>query len=450
MTTAPTLVLPQGFGGDVIAPGSPEYDDATRTLFATGSPRYVLRPRSTGDVQAAVRLAAASGLALSVRGGGHSFPGFGTNDDGIVIDLRHLDDVEVVDAELHVVRVGGGATWGQVADTLAEHGIGFSSGDTRSVGVGGLTLSGGIGWKVRKHGLALDNLVGAEVVTADGAVLHTSEDEHPNLFWALRGGGGNVGVVTAFELVAHPTTDVFHGHITFPAAETEQVLQGWAAYQHDASEDLTSMVVLANPMTGGPEAPVEVHVVVDTDHNALAAEILEPIHRLGTVLEDHVGLTPYADVLVDGPVPPPGLQFVSRNAFVGHESTPDALRILAESTRQPGSPVVAVRTLGGAVARVEADATAYAHRQAELMVASMTVGPPPVVAAALPGLDAFWARLAPHTDGAYANFLSGTREEDVAAVYPEETRRWLAAVKRRYDPDNLFAANHNVRPTTGA
>lgn len=447
MTTAPTLVLPQGFSGDVIAPGGPGYEDAGRTLFASGSPRFVLRPRSTSDVQAAVRLAAGADLPLSIRGGGHSFPGFGTNDDGIVIDLRHLDAVEVVDPDRRVVRVGGGATWGQVADTLAEHGLGFSSGDTRSVGVGGLTLSGGIGWKVRKHGLALDNLVGAEVVTADGAVLHTSTDEHPNLFWALRGGGGNVGVVTAFELVAHPTTDVFHGHLTFPAAEIEQVLVGWAAYQSAASEDLTSMVVLGNPMAGGPEAPVEVHVVVDTDDDALAAEILEPIHRLGSVLEDHVTLTPYAGVLVDGPVPPPGLRFVSRNAFVGRESAPDALRILAESTRQPGSPVVAVRALGGAVARVDADATAYAHRQAELMVASMTAGPQPVVDAALPSLDAFWARLAPHTEGAYANFLSGTSEEDVAAVYPPETQQWLAAVKRRYDPDNVFAGNHNVRPT---
>jgi FAD/FMN-containing dehydrogenase len=446
MTTAPTLVLPQGFSGDVIAPGGTGYEDAGRTLFASGSPRFVLRPRSTSDVQAAIRLATGAGLPVSIRGGGHSFPGFGTNDDGIVIDLRHLDDIEVLDPARHVVRVGGGATWGQVAAALAEHGLGFSSGDTRSVGVGGLTLSGGMGWKVRKHGLALDNLVGAEVVTADGVVRHATADEEPNLFWALRGGGGNIGVVTAFELVAHPTTAVFHGRITFPAAESDQVLQGWATYLRSASEDLTSIVALANPVAGGPDAPVEVHVVVDTDDDARAAEILAPIHGLGTVLEDDVVLKPYADTLVDGAMPPPGLQFLCRNAFVDHASVPDVLRILSDATRSDGTTAVAVRSLGGAVARVDADATAYAHRQAELMVVTLAAGPEPVVQAARPGLDRLWARLAPHVTGAYANFLTGATDDDVAAVYPEETRCWLAAVKRRYDPANLFAGNHTVRP----
>ncbi|MFD0473720.1 FAD-binding oxidoreductase [Nonomuraea thailandensis] len=167
-------ILRRDFGGAVIEPGGAEYESAARSVVATGSPACVLRPESVADVQAAVGFAAATGLVLSVRGGGHAFAGFGTNDGGVVIDLGRLADVEIVDKERHVVRIGGGATWGQVATALAPHDLAISSGDTRSVGVGGLTLSGGIGWKVRKHGLALDHLVAAELVTAAGEVVRAS------------------------------------------------------------------------------------------------------------------------------------------------------------------------------------------------------------------------------------------------------------------------------------
>src|SRR5215467_13399223 len=191
--------LHHGFGGDIIEPGVAEYESASHSLLASGRPAYVLRPQSAGDVQAGVSFAASAGLVLSVRGGGHAFAGFGTNDGGVVIDLGNLADVEIIDKERHLVRIGGGATWGQVAAALAPHGLAISSGDTKSVGVGGLTLTGGIGWKVRKYGLALDNVVAAEVVTADAEVVHASAEENPELFWAIRGGGGNFGIVTAFE-----------------------------------------------------------------------------------------------------------------------------------------------------------------------------------------------------------------------------------------------------------
>ena len=160
--------LRRDFGGDIIEPGGAEYESASRSLLASGHPAHVLRPGSVGDVQAGVRFAASTGLVLSVRGGGHGFAGFGTNDGGVVIDLSKLADVEIIDSERHLVRIGGGATWGQVAAALAPHGLAISSGDTKSVGVGGLTLTGGIGWKVRKYGLALDNVAAAEVVTASG------------------------------------------------------------------------------------------------------------------------------------------------------------------------------------------------------------------------------------------------------------------------------------------
>ena len=438
--------LRRDFGGDIIEPGGAEYESARRSRLTSGSPAHVLRPKSVGDVQAGVRFAASAGLLLSVRGGGHSFAGFGTNDGGVVIDLSRLAKVEIIDKEHHLVRIGGGATWGQVAAALAPHGLAISSGDTKSVGVGGLTLAGGIGWKVRKYGLALDNVAAAEVVTANAQVVPVSAQENPELFWAIRGGGGNFGIVTAFEFVAHPTTDVFFGKIAFPASEAATVLQGWADYMRTASEELTSIVDFANPFAGGPQAPVEIHVAFDGDDPQLAAQAIDPIRRLGTVTVDDVALQPYADTLVDGAIPPPGIQFVARSAFVDEESVPEVLQILAEVRTSERSPFIAVRSVGGAVSQVPDDATAYAHRQAELMFVTTIAGPMPVIEAARPTLDAIWGRLAPHVNGLYANFLASATEEDVAAIYPVGTYQRLAAVKRQYDPGNLFARNHNVRP----
>ncbi len=393
-----------------------------------------------------MRFAADVGLALSVRGGGHSFAGFGTNDGGVVIDLSALSSVEILDAATHRVRIGGGATWGGVADALGRHGLGISAGDTRSVGVGGLTLGGGIGWKVRKYGLALDQLVAAEVVTADGSVRTASATQHPELFWALRGGGGNLGIVTAFEFQAHETGDVFFGKLSFPAASAGAVLGGWAEHLRSAPPELTSVLGFANPFAGGPDAPVDVYVMFDGDDPARAAAAIDPIRRLGTVLTDEVAAVPYADTLVEGAALPPSLRMVSRAGFVEAAAVPAVLRILAEAGATAGSPFLGIRSVGGAVAAVPEDATAYAHRGAELMVLTTVAGPAPVVEAALPGQDSLWRRLAPHVSGAYGNFTTAAGGAEVAAMYPEATYKRLAAVKSRYDPGNLFAHNHNVRP----
>jgi FAD/FMN-containing dehydrogenase len=443
--TATLESLRRHFGGELVQPGTAGYDAVRRSVFAAGTPAYVLPPKSVEDVRAAVRFAAGSGLSLSVRGGGHAFAGFGTNEGGVVIDLRNLAQVEILDAEQQIVRIGGGATWGQVATALAPHGLAISAGDTKSVGVGGLTLTGGIGWKVRKYGLALDNVVGAEIVTADGEVLRVSAHEHPELFWAIRGGGGNFGIVTAFDFAAHKTTDVFFGRISFPVSEAAGVLHGWAEYMRVATEDLTSVAnVLRLP--GAEEASIEVHVVFDGDDQAHAAAAIDPIRRLGTVLADDVALTAYADTMQDGVVPPEGFDVAVRSAFVESGSVSDALRIVADAAAADGSPAISLRSIGAAVARVPRDATAYAHRSADLLVATLSAGPGPVVAAAKPAVDALWARLAPHANGAYGNFLSSATDDDVAAIYPVDTAERLTAVKRRYDPANLFAHNHNVRP----
>jgi FAD/FMN-containing dehydrogenase len=363
-----------------------------------------------------------------------------------MIDLRLLDRVELVDGGWQVVRIGGGATWGQVATAIAPHGLAISSGDTREVGVGGLTLGGGIGWKVRRYGLALDSLLRAEVVTADGRVLVADAEENAELFWALRGGGGNFGIVTAFEFAAHQTTDVFHGRLAFPAAEAATVIQGWAEYMRTAPEGLTAIADFANPFAGGPEAPVEVFVVFDGNSAQEAAAALAPIRGLGTVIDDDVALKPYGDVLVNAQTPPPGIRFFTRNAFVEQSEAAAALRILTEVGASAGSPFLTVRSLGGALGRVPADATAFAHRTAELMIGTAIGGPAPAVQAGMPALDAVWARLAPHVSGTYPNFNSTATEADLAAAYPTDTRKRLAAAKRQYDPANLFRANYNVRP----
>jgi FAD/FMN-containing dehydrogenase len=445
MTTT-SAALRRDFGGDITEPGDDRYDAASGTVLAAGSPAYVLRPTDVGDVQTGIAFARDQGLALAVRGGGHGFAGFGTNADGVVLDLGGLDSVEIVDEARNIVRIGGGATWGQVADTLGPLGLAISAGDTRSVGVGGLTLTGGIGWKVRKYGLALDNVVAVEVVTSTGEVLRASGEEKAELFWAIRGGGGNFGVVTAFEFLAHPTTDVHFGTLSFPAAEAATVLAGWAEYFRDAPEGITSNVVLANPFLGGPEAPVQVLVAYDGDDPDEAARALGPLRALGTVLQDDITRKPYGDILEEGMVPPPGIEFLTRSGFADADSAPKVLQILAESAATAGSPIIGLRSVGGAVSRVPDDATAYAHRDAVLMFVTTSVGPRPAIDAARPRMAELWESLGPHVSGAYANFLSGVTDEDVAAVYPAETYRRLAAVKHRYDPDNLLAGNLNVRP----
>jgi FAD/FMN-containing dehydrogenase len=441
-------MLGRDFAGDIIEPGAAEYASASRSLFASGHPAYVLRPNSAGDVRAAVRFATAAGLALSVRGGGHGFPGFATNEGGIVIDLANLATVEIIDDDRHVVRIGGGANWGQVADALAPHGLAISAGDTKSVGVGGLTLGGGIGWKVRKYGLALDQVMAADMVIADGTFVRASAQENPELFWAIRGGGGNFGVVTTFEFAAHPTTDVFYGKISFAPSDMADVLHAWADYMRSAPDELTSVVTLANPAVGGPHAPVEVYVAYDGDDAELASDALQPIRGLGTVIDDDVALVSYAETLADGASLPPGIRLVTRSAFVERDSVSEVLRILATTAAANGSPAIAVRSVSGAAARVAEDATAYSHRRAELMVATLTAGPDALVTAAKPKLEALWEALAAHVAGAYVNFLSSATEADVAAIYPAETLRRLAMVKRRYDPDDVFARNHNVAPSS--
>lgn len=444
-TTDPHRDTPGGalLPGDVLAPGDAGYDEASRTVFATGRPALVVRPHDPADVARAVTYAARKGLALSVRSGGHSPLGHGTNDGGIVLDLTHLDTVEVVDPRRRIVRVAAGATWGRVAAALAPHGLGITAGDTASVGVGGLTLGGGVGWMVRRYGLAIDNLVAARVVTADGKLLTASADQHQGLFWALRGGGGNFGVVTSFDFVAARIGEVRFGSISYRPDDPARLIRGWRDHMRAASEELSSTLVLM-PAMGGQPASASV-LLCDTHADADVAErAIEPLFRLGTVTGNSLVTRPYADILEDG-AHPAGVRVVARNVLV--PTLEDVVVDDLVAAHQGDRPtVLSLRSLGGAFGRVLPDATAFAHRDAEALVIGAVLVPTDATDAAVHDALGGWYPVAAHGTGVYVNFQGSAGEADLHAAYPPATLERLAAVKRAYDPRNVFDRNLNIAP----
>jgi FAD/FMN-containing dehydrogenase len=429
--------------GEVVVPGDPGYAEASRTFGASGAPAMIVRPRDADEVARAVRRAVSEGLALSVRSGGHSPIGASTNFGGIVIDLTHFDAVELVDAERRLVRVGAGATWGPVAAALAPHGLGLTAGDTTGVGVGGLTLGGGIGWMVRKHGLAIDNLVAARVVTADGRVVTADRDRHPDLFWALRGGGGNFGIVRDFDFVAQRVSTVHMATIAYRLDDAAGLVAGWRDHLRSAPEELTSTLTLMPAMMGGePSALVQCCFAGDDADAAAAAT--DPLLSLGTVTDWQVTARPFAGILEDAHHPP-GIRVVARNVMVP-ELDDAAVTSIARAVAQEPAPVLSLRSLGGAVARVPASATAFAHRDAEAMVVSGTLVPADADDAFIDRALAPWRLVAAHGRGAYVNFLGSATAEDVRTAYPPATLARLAVVKQVYDPHNVFRRNLNVVP----
>lgn len=425
----------EDFTGTIITPDSPGYAQTARTALAFADPALVLRPTDVSDVQRAVRFAAASDLPLAVRGGGHSAAGLSTVDGGIVIDLSALDTVELF-AERRV-RVGGGAHWRQVAEVLSPHGLVVSSGDTADVGVGGLTLSGGIGWLVRRQGLTLDHLRAVELVTANGTVLHVDDAHHPDLFWALRGGGGAYGVVTAFEFEAQPAAQFTLASLTFSADQAAAIVPAWTQFMRTAPHEISSTLVLSNPLNGGVDAPIEV-TFARCDAGAVD-DALAALRRAGTPLTEDVTQLPYVETLHEGRELPSGLRVALRSGFIAPESADAVADAVARIAGEEQPASIVLHSLGGAFAQTPADATAFAHRDAELMVSTFAAAPDAAFEGVRKRMDDVWRTLAPLTDGAYANSLDGTAADAVASVYPERTRQRLADVKYAYDPSNLFS-----------
>ena len=419
-----------------IFPGDVDYDDARTTIVGTADPSVVLRPRTAAEVGASLRHVRDEGLSVAVRSGGHNALGFGNIDGGAVIDLSRLDEVDLLGDGR--VRIGAGATWGRAARALSEHGLALTSGDTTSVGVGGLTQAGGIGWMVRKHGLTIDSLLAAEVVTAAGDVVRASATSNADLFWGLRGGVGNFGVVTAFEFQAQPVSTVQFGTIGFALDDVGQLLKGWTAAMRSAPDELSTTLIL---MPGFGDFPAGAILYVCLAGHDTAA--LEPLRAIGTVVAEDVSERAYAQILEEAH-PPEGVLPVIGNTLVRSVEEPLIESIAAAYAA--GGRVVFVRSLGGAFGRVDPQDTAFAHRDAEALVVSAAFLPPDATADQIAEARAVWRTIGEHGVGSYAGFLGSDTPEDIAALWPAETLERLRQVKRTWDPDNLFRRNFNIVP----
>jgi FAD/FMN-containing dehydrogenase len=454
---ASTISIPRlrdEFDGRVIAPGDPDYDQV-RAPFYGGVDRHpavIVRPADAAGVARVVALARDSGLDLAVRSGGHSPAWHSVNDGGIVLDLGAMKALDI-DVDGRTAWAQTGLTAGEYTTAAHAHGLATGFGDTGSVGIGGITLSGGVGYLVRKYGLTIDDLLAAEVVTADGQELHVDDQSHPDLFWAIRGGGGNFGVATRFRFRLHPVDQVLGGMLFLPA--TPEVIAGFIAAADAAPEELSGIVNVmpAPPM---PMVPQELHGQLVVMAMLVWAGPVEdgqaavaPFRALATPLADLVAPMPYPRIY-----PPEDESF--HPTAIGHTMFVDAIdrqvaETILERLRDSDAPmrVAQLRVLGGAMARVPADATAFAHRGSKIMVnlAAFFQGPDdqPVRQA---WVNEFAAALQQGDQGAYVGFLGDEGEGRVHQAYPEATWRRLAAVKASYDPGNLFRGNHNIPPAT--
>ena len=438
--------------GQVITPDHPEYDEA-RAVFPGGfdrRPAVIVRPTDATQVAQIVTVTRDSGLELAVRSGGHSGAAHGVIDGGVVLDLSEMSRLEI-DAEARTAWAETGLTAGEYTKAVGAHGLATGFGDTGSVGIGGITLGGGVGFLSRLHGLTIDDLLAAEVVTADGSVLEIDAERHPDLFWAIRGGGGNFGVATRFQFRLHEVPTVVGGMLIMPAAP--EVVAGLVAAATAAPEKL-SAIVNVMPAPPMPFIPAEhqgrLVAMVLPCYAGSAAEgerALAPFRSVAEPIADLLRPMPYAEIY--GPEPEDFHPTVIIRTGFSESVDVDAAETIVERLTASDAPmrVVQIRALGGAIARVPADATAYAHRDARLMVnvASFYTGPDDR-AAREEWVRELAATLHQPDAGAYVNFLSDEGPERVRAAYPGATWERLAGVKRCYDPNNLFRHNENVPP----
>jgi FAD/FMN-containing dehydrogenase len=440
--------------GRVIGPDEPGYDEG-RTVVYGGfdrRPAAIVRPADADEVATVIAATRDAGLELAVRSGGHSGAGHSITDGGIVLDLRDMKDLDI-DADARTAWAQTGLTAAEYTAAANKYGLATGFGDTGSVGIGGLTLGGGVGFLARQHGLTIDNLLAADIVTADGTQLRVDAKTHPELFWAIRGGGGNFGVVTSLQLRLHPIDRVTAGMLFLPA--NPATVAGFVAAAEAAPEELTTIANVMNcpPM---PFVPAEVHgsivimaLLCHTGTGEGAEAALAPFRGLATPIADMVREIPYPEVF-----PPEDPDYhptaASLTMFTDHIDHGTAETIVDRLTASDASlRVTQIRVLGGATARVPADATAYAHRASRIMVN---------VAAFYDGADdrpvkeawvrALAADLEQGEHGAYVNFLSDEGPDRVRAAYPGDTWDRLVAVKRQYDPTNLFHLNQNIPPAS--
>jgi FAD/FMN-containing dehydrogenase len=447
-----------GFSGPQLVPGDDGYDRARRVFndMIDRSPSLVATCRTAADVAAAISWARASGLPLSVYGGGHSVNGSAVVDDGVCVDLRGLRDV-VVDPDTSTAQVGGGCTWGELDAATQAHGLAVTGGRVSTTGVGGLALGSGSGWLERRLGFTCDNLLEAQVVTADGRIVTASETENPDLFWALRGGGGNFGVVTRFTLRLHPIGPlVFGGMLMYPPPMAAAVLRNFRDFFADAPDEVGGGVafVTAPPVEMVPEPargkPAVGVIVAYTGPLEEAESVLAPLLTFGPPVFAHVGPMPYValQTLLDD-ANPHGMQNYWTADFL-HELPDEAVDTLAALATAPVSPLSQVIIVpgGGAVARVPEEATAFGERQAPFNIHYLSMWPDPAdTDANIAHTRKLAAAMKPWTTGAvYLNFIGDEGRERVESAFGEATLTRLRAIKAQWDPDNVFRHNQNIAP----
>jgi FAD/FMN-containing dehydrogenase len=442
--------------GEVILPEDDEFEGARAVWNSAfdGHPALVLRCLSTDDVRVAVTFAREHALAVAVRSGGHDYSGHGTCNDGMVIDLSHMKGISI-DPIRRIARIEPGLTWGEVAAATQPYGLALTSGDVASVGVGGLLLGGGIGMMVRKYGLTIDRVRAMELVTADGEVLRASVDEHADLFWGLRGGGGNFGIATAFEVELHPAGIVIGGAVIYDATEAEAILRAYAQYAVEAPEELSTIAFFmsAPPAPFIPLAkqgtPIVAIAVCYTGDLAEGERVVAPLRTLAQPIVDLIAPMPYPSIFaLTQSASIHGLQHHARSLFL-REVHGDMLHTLVEETRAiiTDGTLLEIRILGGAMSRVSADATAFAHRDKQAVITITNSGPKAEDAEPIRArTERVWQALRPYADGAYVNFLGDEGAQRILEAYPPATYARLVSLKKRYDPTNLFHHNQNIAP----
>ncbi len=425
-------------GLHAIEPGDFGYADVRSTYLRGGSPGIVLQPESPAQVADAVAFARRHpDIPLALRSGGHGISGRSTNDGGIVIDLRRLNAIEVLDAERRLVRIEPGARWMEVAAALGEHGWALTSGDYGGVGVGGLATAGGIGFLAREHGLTIDHLRAAEVVLADGSLVRTDASTRPELFWALRGAGGNVGIVTAFEFEVDEVGEVGWAQLAFDASDAEEFLVGYGRIMESAPRDLTAFLIMGGTRPGQPRI-AQVMAMVDSDDADTIIERLQPFAELAPLVQQSVTLTTYPRVMANADLGPQhgSGEPHSRSALVEH-ITPAFARDAVVMMDAGDSYFLQFRSVGGAVADVPEGETVYSHRSANFSVIAMGANPD--------RLDASWEAVAAHGQGMYVSFDTSLRPERITTAFPVDVIERLRAIKAEVDPDGLFGDNFAVK-----
>jgi FAD/FMN-containing dehydrogenase len=459
--TATTTPFPEDFSGEVFTPQQEGYEQA-RAIWngqITKRPALIARCRDAADVQRALRFAREGGLEVSVRGGGHAVAGHALTDDGVVVDLSAMTGVQV-DPDARTARVQGGALWSDVDRETQAHGLAVTGGIVTHTGVAGLTLGGGLGHLMRVFGLSIDSLRSCEVVTADGELLTADERRHPELFWGLRGGGGNFGIVTSFEFTLHPLgPSVLAGMLAYPMDQAPELLRRLRDFTAGAPDELGlyASLRLAPALPAVPEhlhgQPIVALVVCYAGAVEDGWEVLRPLLESATPAVDTVMAKPYvAHQAMFDPAFPHGRHYYWRSWKVPPLSDPliDTIVEHASGITSPFS-TVGIFTQGGAVARVPDEATAYPGRDAahDVNIVGAWAPEDPEPDRHVRWVRDFWEALRPHGRGVYVNFLSDDPQGAVESAYGPEKYARLVALKTRYDPDNVFHLNHNIPPAGG-